>query len=333
MAFFLAVGWLGEPTGGLETTKTVLLFLGGVHVPATLLLYTDRKFLPLARENKPRYVYVPLALIVASGCIFTVGGATLQLLSYLVLWAWQTHHYGRQNVGVYSFAGMAGGWRPLPLERRALDLAAACAICGTFKILARDIGSPALQGVFERLYWLGALAFAGVVIFSLYVYLRHRREFSPTRTACFFTLVLFFLPMFLSHDINVAFFSYAIAHGTQYLAFMAMLSLDLGREGRRAVSKRMLVVGASLVLVGLAGARAADLKALAPIEASVILTSVLDFLAGIGLGTTLAHFVVDAGAWKLSQPAARRYVRGRFAFLFEPAPTRTHGAASRAFSR
>ena len=214
-----------------------------------------------------------------------------------------------------------------------LDLAAASAVCGTFKVLGTDIAPAALRWLFELLFWLGALAFLGVLVLGFSFYLKHRSEFSLGRTACFFTLVLFFLPMFLSHDINVAFFSYAIAHGTQYLAFMAMLSLDLGREGRRAVSKRMLVVGASLVLVGLAGARAADLKALAPIEASVILTSVLDFLAGIGLGTTLAHFVVDAGAWKLSQPAARRYVRDRFAFLFEPAPTRAHGAASRAFSR
>lgn len=322
MAFFLAVGSLGEPTGSLERVKTTLLFLGGVHVPATLLLYTDRKFLALAREDTSRYVWVPLALMVASGCIFTVGGPTLQLLAYLVFWAWQTHHYGRQNVGVYSFAALAGGWRPLPAERRALDLAAVCAVLGTFKILAREIAPEALKGFFDILSGFGALAFAGVVIFSVSVYLEHRRDFTLDRTVCFFTLVLFFLPLFLSHDINVAFFSYAIAHGTQYLTFMAMLSLDLGREGRRAVSRRMIVVAGSLVLLGVAGAWAADLKALALVDSSVILTGVLDFLAGITVGTTIAHFVVDAGAWRLSRPSARRYVTERFGFLFERAPSR-----------
>jgi hypothetical protein len=334
MAFFLGVGSLGEPTGGLETVKIFLLFLGGVHVPVTLLLYTDRKFLPLVRGNKPRYVYVPLALIVASGFIFTVGGATLQLLAYLVLWAWQTHHYGRQNVGVYSFAAIAGGWRPHPLERRVLDLAAVCGVCGTFKILARDVTPKALEGVFDLLYGLGAVAFLGVVIFSVYVYLRNRHDFSLSRTVCYFTLVLFFLPMFLSTDINVAFFSYAIAHGTQYLAFMAVLSLDLGvREGRRAVSKHMVMIAISLVLLGLAGSRAADLRTLTLIESSSIFSGVLDFLAGIGLGTTVAHFVIDAGAWKLSRPSAKRYVTERFGFLFERTPSRVHDVVPQVLSR
>ena len=334
MAFFLAVGSLGEPTGGLGSVKVFLLFLGGVHVPVTLLLYTDRKFLPLVRENKPRYIYVPLALIVASGLVFTLGGTTLQLLAYLVLWAWQTHHYGRQNVGVYSFTAIAGGWRPLPLERRALDLAALCAVLGTFKVLAHEMSPPILQGLFELLYWLGALAFLGVVLFSVHIYVRHRHEFSPIRTVCFFTLVLFFLPMFLSNDLNVSFFSYAIAHGTQYLAFMAILSFDLGfREGRRAISKHMIVVGVSLVLLGLAGARAGDLRTLALVDSSAVLTSALDFLAGISLGTTIAHFVIDAGAWKLSRPAARKYVRARFGFLFERAASEPLGVPTRVLSR
>ena len=326
MAFFVAIGSLGtKPAGGVETVRTALLLVGGLHVAATLLLYVDKKFLRLASEHKARYVYVPLALIGASGFIFAAGGAVTQVCTYLVFWPWQAHHYGRQNIGVYSFAWIARGWRPESRERRALDLAAACGICGTFHVLARDVAPRALLPVFEAFYWLGAVGFLGVLIFSLSVYVKHRRDFSWTRTTFFFTLVVFFVPMFLSDNLDVAFFSYAIAHGVQYLAFMGVLSLDLGaREGRHGVSGRMVAVAASMVMLVFVGTRTADLKAFATVAASPILTTMLDFLAGVGLGTTIAHFVIDAGAWRLSEPSVRHYVTDRFGFLFERAVAPAH---------
>jgi hypothetical protein len=324
MLFFVAVGSVAKPTGGLEAVKAALLYVGGVHVAATLILYLDKTFAPLIRENKVRYIYVPLALVLASGFIFTVGGAVVQVSTYLVFWAWQAHHYGRQNIGVYSFAAMARGWRPHPLERRALVLAAACGIGGTFKVLAKEVAPSAMHPLFDALYQLSAVAFLGVLAFSVYVYVKRRADFSSSRTAFFFTLVCFFLPMFLSDNLDVAFFSYAIAHGTQYLAFMAVISLDLGaRDGRQGVSSRMVAIAAFLVVLGLIGYRAADVRAFAPIAGTPLLTHVIDFLAGIGLGTTIAHFVIDAGAWKLSQSSAKRYVTQRFGFLFEGASTRT----------
>ena len=330
MAFFIGLGSLGKPVGGLETARTALLFIGGFHVAVTLILYLDKRFLRLVTENKARYVYVPLGAILASGFLFAFGGLVIQAYSYLIFWAWQTHHYGRQNIGVYSFASIARGWRPHRLERRALDLAAACGICGTFKVLGTDQAPSYLRSVFDALYWFGALAFIGVLIFSVSIYVRNRNDLSLSRTAFFFTLVLFFLPMFLSSNIDVAFFSYAIAHGAQYLAFMAVLSLDLGaREGRRGISRPMLAVAAFMLLLGILGYRAADLKTVA----SVGWGPLFDFLVGIGLGTTIAHFLIDAGAWRLSQPSARQYVTQRFGFLFERASPRSRGVVSEAFSR
>ena len=324
MLFFIAVGSVAKPTGGLATVKAMLLYVGGVHVATTLLLYMDKTFAPLVSENKVRYVYLPLALVLASGFVFSVGAPVVQVSTYLVFWAWQAHHYGRQNIGVYSFAAMAGGWRPHPLERRALELAAACGIGGTFKVLAKDLAPSVIHPLFDALYRLSAVAFLGVLAFSVYVYVKRRADFSWSRSAFFFTLVCFFLPMFLSDNVDVAFFSYAIAHGAQYLAFMAVISLDLGaRDGRRGVSWRMVGVAAFLVSLGLIGYRAADVRAFAPIAGTPMLTHVIDFLAGIGLGTTIAHFVIDAGAWKLSQSSAKRYVTQRFGFLFEGASTRS----------
>lgn len=333
MVFFIGVGSFGTPGtlgtlgtlgSGLHTIRAALLFVGGLHVASTLILYLDKEFLRLVRAEPGRYIYLPIAFILASGTIFTFASPASQLGAYVLFWGWQTYHYGRQNVGVYSFASIARGWRPHPLERRALQLTVACAICGTFKItsqfLDRDAAPGVLHAIFDTLYRLGALGFVGVVVFSLYAFFKRGNEISVGKAVCFFTLVLFFGPMFLSHNVDVAFFSYAIAHGTQYLVFMAALSFGLGaRDGRRGVSSAMIAVAAFMLVIGIVGASATQLKSLAVVTTTPAAPALLDFLAGISLGLTVSHFVIDAGAWRLSRPSVRQYVTRRFAFLFEPA--------------
>ncbi|CAH1660855.1 hypothetical protein CHELA40_12000 [Chelatococcus asaccharovorans] len=39
------------------------------------------------------------------------------------------------------------------------------------------------------------------------------------------------------------------------------------------------------------------------------------------LGATMAHFLIDAYTWRLSNPTSRNYVRQRFAFLFSKLPS------------
>jgi hypothetical protein len=318
MAFFIAVSAFGTPDVGLHTIRSVLIFLGLVHVPATLILYVDRDFLRLVGESRTRYVYLPVALIIGSGVIFTFGGVLLQAYAYLLFVAWQAFHYGRQNIGVYSFASMAQGWRAGPAERRALELTTVCGVCGTFKVLGFEAAPSYLQGVFDLLFHAAYAAFIGVVIFGVYVYLENQQDFSLGKAAFFFTLLLFFLPLFLSSDMDGAFYSYAIAHGIQYIAFVTVLTFSLGGgDGRGRVSRGMIAMATFIVLVGLIGSRAADLREIEWVKSSLLVRRSLDFAAGIGLGATIAHFVIDAGAWRLSRPSARAYMTRRFGFLLQ----------------
>src|SRR5687768_13876487 len=66
MGFFCVVGSVEKPGGGLEIAKAALLFIGGFHVAATLVLYVDKTFLPLVRQDPVRYVHVPLVAIIGS---------------------------------------------------------------------------------------------------------------------------------------------------------------------------------------------------------------------------------------------------------------------------
>ncbi len=316
MAFFVGAGALGAAPSGLDTTRSLLIFLGLVHVPVSLVLYMDRGFLPLVRANKARYIYIPIALMLGSGVIFTIGGVILQASATLLLLGWQAFHYGRQNIGVYAFASMAQGWRPRPAERRLIELATVCAVFGTFKVLGLETAWAGFHPAFDLLFRGASLAFLGIVLSGVFLYLRNRREFPPRKAVFFFTLLLFFLPLFVAPGVDGAFHSYAVAHGVQYILLMVVLSAGLGaREGSRGVSPVMIGVAAFMVLFGLAGARAAELKAVEWIGSQGVAAGVLDFAAGIGVGVTIAHFVVDAGAWRLSQPSARAYMTSRFGFL------------------
>jgi hypothetical protein len=338
MVFFIGVGMAGTSTAPVQHAKALLLLIGAIHVPATVLLYVDRDFLRLIPANRSRYLYLPISLSIGSGVLFAFGGLVSQVYVYLMFWAWQAYHYGRQNIGVYSFVAIAQGWRPRQTERRVLQMATACGVCATFKTLGVGIAPGYLDGMFNALYRAGYWAFIGVLAYGIHVFLKNRKDFSPTKTLCFFTFVLFFFPIFLWNNLDGAFFSYAIGHGTQYMVFMTVLSSNLGRNGdRRDVSRSMMAVSAFVMLVGIIAYYATGLKGSDWAGASATWNRLLDFMVGISVGTTIAHFVIDAGAWKLSQSSTRDYVARRFVFLFgdrspgvmSDAPHREHERVSR----
>ena len=319
MAFFLLSSRLENSMFGYAGTRTLLLFLGTAHVPATLFFYIDKDFSEIIRKHKARYVYFPILLTIATGLLFAFASAAVQAYILLMYWSWQAFHYGRQNLGIYSFVSIAQrGAAPSKSEKLVIDLGTWCGIVGTFKILGSGVAPSYLHQTFDTLYWAGTIAFVLVCAASLVVYAQNLKRTTPLLTIFYFTLVCFFLPVFLSTNINVAFFSYAIAHGVQYILFMSVVSLNLDPH---ATAKRMQIGNAVKLLVltlvvGFVFYRAGDLKAVQLITAHAALMKVVDFIIGAVLGATMAHFVVDAGAWRLSQTLQRMYIGKRFAFVF-----------------
>jgi hypothetical protein len=306
----------------LETLKVVFIFLGTAHAPATLYFYLDRGFSEVIRHQKARYVYLPIALILLTGLIFAFSGPAVQAYVLFVYWGWQAFHYGRQNIGVYAFASIAQtATSPRKLEKLAIDLGTLCGIFGTFKILGMGAAPAYLHPVFNGLYLLGSIMLAGVAIFALFVYVKYFPETTILKTLFYFTSVFFFFPVFISTDLVVAFVSYAMAHGLQYLIFMTTISLNSGERGRASVKTfsyvNVLKLVALILVVNALFSRLGGLKELETIKSSLIFAGAVDFLLGAVLGTTMAHFVVDAGAWKLSLARQRGYITRRFNFLFE----------------
>ena len=199
-----------------------------------------------------------------------------------------------------------------------IELGTYCGIIGTFKILGMAVAPNYLHGFFELLYRLGSIVFIAILIASVAVYVRNLKQTTPLLTIFYFTLVCFFLPVFLSTDMSVAFYSYAIAHGVQYILFMTIVSLNFEPESSEKRFKIGNTVKLLLItlLVGFLFYRAIDLKGFEYFVANASLMRLVDFLLGAILGATMAHFVIDAGAWRLSHTLQRSYIGKRFGFVF-----------------
>jgi hypothetical protein len=319
MAFFLLSSRIESSIFGFGGMRSALLFLGTAHVPATIFFYIDKDFSEIVRRHKARYIYFPVLLTIATGLLFAFANTIIQAYILLIFWAWQAFHYGRQNTGIYSFVSIGTrGVAPDKYERIMIELGTYCGIIGTFKILGMAVAPNYLHGSFDLLYRAGSVIFVAILLASIVVYVRNFKRTTPLLTIFYFTLVCFFLPVFLSTDMNVAFYSYAIAHGVQYILFMTVVSLNFDPQGS---AKRFKIASAVkliliTVLVGFLFYRAIDLKGFEFFTANSNFMRLVDFLLGAILGATMAHFVIDAGAWRLSQSLQRTYIGKRFGFVF-----------------
>jgi hypothetical protein len=325
MLFFISVAHLATTNSGIYGMKSLFLFLGTAHVPATFFFYTDRNFSHIISQHKARYIYVPLALTIGGGLIVALSNIQTQAYLFLIFWAWQAFHYGRQNLGIYSFSSIAQGTgAPDKLEKLAIDLTTACGILGTFRILGMDVSPEYLRGPIELLYEVGKFGYFAIIVFSLYVFARNFRRTTWLKAVFFWTLILFFLPIYLSNDINVTFLSYAIAHGLQYIIFMGVVSLgaEQGERARAVRYRNALKMMLLMILLGLLFYHADPLRRYEFVKNSRLLLMSFDFLFGAVLGATMAHFVIDAGAWRLSKLPQREYMTKRFGFIFAARDTK-----------
>ena len=321
MLFFLSLAQLETTSFSIRGIKSLFLFLGTAHVPATLFFYTDKNFTHIIRRHKARYIYFPIALTIAAGLVVAFSNVTTQAYLLLVFWGWQAFHYGRQNLGIYSFTSIAQNTgAPLKFEKLTIDLATICGILGTFWILGTGVAPDYLHGTLNALFEFGKFSYFAVIIFGIYVYAKNFQHTTALKSVFFWTLVLFFLPVYLSNNINVTFLSYAIAHGLQYIVFMGIVSINTeDSDGMNSARyKNGLKLIGLMIVLGLVFYNVDTFRAFDFVKSNVLLVRSFDFLFGAVLGVTMAHFVIDAGAWRLSRQPQREYMSKSFGFVLKP---------------
>ncbi|SRR5579883_1196358 len=278
------------------TINSCLLFLATAHVPTTGYFYLSDDFRNnIVLKHPTRYVATPLALFIISGLIYLLSPDSIKPYWLLFYWTWQSYHYGKQNIGVYTIA--CG--KMSQTERQCIELAAIVGGLSAMKINGSAVAPQFLQSAINGLFYGGMVLQVVVTLLVIYTLLKKR----TTIVHAIFLLLctLFFVPAFLPGDHFIVFFTYATAHGLQYILFMGAIALS---DIKKSIIPAILFAGCLLiggwVFINQWGN-----------------STTAQFATGGLLGLTMAHFVVDAHAWKLSQPEQRRFVKERLkTYLF-----------------
>ncbi len=225
----------------------------------------------------------------------------------LPYFAWQFFHFHKQNVGMVALASTSSGLRgPSAPERRAMSTAASFGVLG---LLARpgllQLGD---QTPLRGFYVLALLGFICAVVWGVtLLLLRPGRERSVGVATTYLVVLLFFTPVFLFRSPYAAVGGMTIGHGLQYLLLVGLVAAGRSRGKNRAVDLALLF---NLALLGGVLLSAASHLHDAPALGRA--------LFGVYLGVAMAHFVIDAGIWRLREPFAHAFMASRVPFLVPP---------------
>jgi MFS family permease len=291
----------------------LLLFVGSsVHVASTAWLGTLSSVRECARRRSARFLLAPLACVGVGSLIGAVTNARTLSVILAVFFSWQFFHFAKQNVGIVALATSSHCVAPMRLIERRCVVVAGCA--GIVGLLAR----PSLLQLHEPIsshpvFDLAAIGFLMTVAIGVSAFARRPLKDRPAPVVIAYGLGLgFSAPIFLFASPYAAVAGMTIAHGIQYLGIVGWIALGPAttRHRTRAVAMFLNIA----LLGGAALATASHLHGHAGVEGG---------LFGAYLGLVSAHFVVDAGLWRLSDPASRRFVTSALPDLVNPGSGRT----------
>jgi hypothetical protein len=292
-----------------------LLFVGSsVHVASTGWLYTLPEIRGYAKERKARLLLAPAALIVAGAAAAALVPPATLTWCLLPYYGWQFFHFQKQNLGLAALAASSlhmGSLRPA--ERRAIMTAGGAGITGLIThpgLLQLRLGPGP-----GWLYLSAEAVFAGAVAAGLAATVTRPRGARAYKFLIVYLVSLgFFAPVFACGSPYAAAGGMTIAHGLQYLLLLGLVAAGNPRSGGRSL--RLAALGNIALAGGLALSTASHLHGAGPAGRLVF---------GAYLGAVMAHFVVDAGLWRLRDPFPRAFLAARAPGLL---PSRTDNRVS-----
>jgi hypothetical protein len=300
-----AAVFFGAKVESLLMASVLINFLGGhAHVASTAFFYTDPVMRQHFRENRVRYVWIPIGLVLGTGLFYVTAPPALAKGFLLFYFMWQTHHYQRQNFGILSFLAASTDRQPVRwIERLCLELAVVCGMLALVKVYGLSTGT-ALEPFTDWIYRTAGVCYLFVpVLILIAVATTPALRQNLMRLLALTLFAAFYVPSFMFSDPAAATLGYALAHGLQYLVFMSFVGVSRPRPLVGLITVSVFAIGGGLLLTVMSGALSDS--------------ALGKLLFGMALGGVMSHFVIDAGVWKLRQPFQRQYMRRAFAFVFE----------------
>lgn len=315
-AFVIAAAFAPSGSAAPDRGLAWVLFAGSsAHVASTGWLYTLRDVRSYAVSHPWRFIRVPVLLMIAgAAAAVTLTPAAMTWL-LLPFFAWQFFHFAKQNLGMTALAAKTAGAPPLQAaERRALiasGLAGICALMARPALLQLRV-DPRLGALFP----LSGAAMAGAVAAGVILLARRAPAQRPRGFCVMYLMGLFFsVPVFVFASPYAAVGGMTIAHGMQYLLLVSLVAAggpgEAGRALRLAVLCNVALIGGAVLAV------TSHLHSGGPAVRLVF---------GAYLGAVMAHFVVDAGLWRLRDPFPRVFLARRVPYLMRAAPAVRSGA-------
>jgi hypothetical protein len=298
---FLAPKSGGSPDVGLAW----LLFLGSsVHVASTGWLFTNPAVRRFAWERRGRYVWAPVGLVAVGILLSVTLSPHIMAWAVFLVLAWQLHHFQKQNLGQVALVGASLGLGSLRRgERTAICTTGAAGIggiCAHPALLQLNVRPP-LGGYFVLL--ATALLVVGVARGTLALTKRPRSD-RPLKFCLMYMLALLFpLPIFVFTSPYAAIGGMTMAHGLQYLLLLGLVAAGDHRRRR---------IGGVAALCTLAALGGTVLNVVSHLHGD---GQPLRLFFGVYVGLLAAHFVVDAGIWRLREPFVRAFLSQRVGYL------------------
>jgi hypothetical protein len=282
-----------------------LLFVGSsVHVASTGWFYTVPEVRAHMRDRPARYLWWPLALITgACATLLLVPAAAIPWL-LLPYFGWQFFHFQKQNLGITALAAASRRIGPLTKpERGALMAAGLAGIAGL--VAKPGLLQLAIRPVPPLGFGVAAVAFGLSVAAGVGCLARRPPDRRPAGfAAVYLTSLLFSLPVFVFASPYAAVAGLTVAHGLQYLLLMGLVAAGGGRGRARTVRLALLC---DIALLGGAVLSVASDQEHAQAGERV--------LFGLFLGAVMAHFVIDAGLWRMREQFPRAFLAARLPYL------------------
>lgn len=261
------------------------------HVSSTAFSYFDHDLRPLVKAEPWRFLW-PVILLPTAMVALYLADHRLGLLAAVGYLFWQAHHYQRQNYGLCALA--AGGRLP---ERLSLGLNLA-ALAGAFGMLRFPELSRGIlpSSVIAASWTLGVAVYVGSALPTIMALYEDRRLLQPKALAFIGLSWAFFLPALFCQSLMAGFWSYAAAHGAQYLICQGLVV-----RGAKLSAPRLFIGAALMATIGTL--------------AFVFRSEPIVIQAWLGL--VMVHFLADAKLWRMREPLQRSIIAKRLSFAFQ----------------
>jgi hypothetical protein len=337
------------------SVKEVVFFLGAIHVPLTVYLFFDPRIRTFMRHRPIALIGGPIMIFAICFFVFLstwssreTGEAWPAVYFMLGVLAWNNWHFGKQNVGVYSFFRLSQSQPSAAMfERRMIVFGAVLGAVGIFAMngggylnnyilmYAKNEPFTVTRAVADYVSSFARIGQYVLVAFVVgYLAINWRRYTWKTATM-FFMCANFFFPIYVAMDMPVltAVFACSIlSHGVQYCVFLGFHagqyredSNERGVPGPKGRAGSIVMCVILVVLAAFIGENFLYNKFIPKDFFSTVVTQAAgrgDVLTPVAesfmIGILLTHFWLDSFFWRFKSPEPRQWMSKRYAFLINP---------------